>query len=217
EHLVPPALIWRRTLDDARHLSVAALSSHEARLDGGRSFAEVPFGGKASASEGPWPWDPEAIVEIPTVGIRIAGSIDRLDVAPDGSAAFVCDYKTGRTPKDDPVLNGGAELQRCLYAFAVKTLLGQDVAIDAALFYPRDDHVIRLTDPETTLVELTRHLAAARETFLDGRTPIGPDAGGAYDDLAFALPANAKAVYRNRKLAAATELLGDAALVWSVP
>jgi len=31
------------------------------------------------------------------------------------------------------------------------------------------------------------------------------------------LPANAKAVYRPRKLAAATELLGDAALVWDAP
>ena len=217
EHLVPPALIWRRTLDDARHLSVAALSSNEARLRGGRSFAEVPFGGKPSASAGPWPWDPDAIVEIPTVGIRIAGSIDRLDVAPDGSAAFVCDYKTGGTPKEDPVLNGGAELQRCLYAFAVKTLLGPDMAIDSALFFLRGERVIRLPDPEVTLVDLSGHLAAARAAFLDGRAPIGLDAGGPYDDLAFALPANAKAVYRPRKLAAATELLGDAALVWDAP
>jgi hypothetical protein len=91
------------------------------------------------------------------------------------------------------------------------------VAIDAALFFLRGERVIRLADPEVTLVDLTGHLARARAAFLDGRAPIGPDAGGPYDDLAFALPANAKAVYRPRKLAAATELLGDAALVWDAP
>jgi hypothetical protein len=36
----------------------------------------------------------------------------------------------------------------------------------------------------------------------------------AYDDLAFALPANAGATYYKRKLPAATEAFGDAALVW---
>jgi hypothetical protein len=34
--------------------------------------------------------------------------------------------KTGRKPKDDIILNGGNELQRCLYAFAVKAMLGND-------------------------------------------------------------------------------------------
>ena len=38
---------------------------------------------------------------------------------------------------------------------------------------------------------------------------IGPDTGGTYDDLAFALPANAGAAYCKRKIAAATERLGD--------
>ena len=41
-----------------------------------------------------------------------------------------------------------------------------------------------------------------------------PCTGNAYDDLAFALPANAGAIYRPRKEAAATALLGDAARVW---
>ena len=43
---------------------------------------------------------------------------------------------------------------------------------------------------------------------------LGPDTGGAYDDLAFALPANAGATYCKRKIVAATERLGDAAQVW---
>ena len=43
---------------------------------------------------------------------------------------------------------------------------------------------------------------------------MGKDTGDTYDDLAFALPANAGAIYRPRKEAAATALLGDAARVW---
>ncbi|MFZ4603949.1 MAG: PD-(D/E)XK nuclease family protein [Caulobacterales bacterium] len=217
EHIVPPGLIWGRTLEDARQLAGAALSSHDARLTDARSFAEVPFGGKTTSSAGPWPWDPESIIEIPSVGIRIAGSIDRLDIAPDGSAAFVCDYKTGRSPSGDLVLKGGGELQRCLYAFAVKTLIGSGVAIDAALFYLRDKRVIRLADPEATLIELMGYLTAMRQAVLDGHAPIGPDAAIAFDEFAFALPANAMAVYRPRKAHAATALLGDAALVWEAP
>ena len=46
------------------------------------------------------------------------------------------------------------------------------------------------------------------------KSNIGPDTGGTYDDLAFALPANAGATYCKRKLSAATELFGDAAQVW---
>ena len=42
----------------------------------------------------------------------------------------------------------------------------------------------------------------------------GPDTGGEYDDLAFALPANASATCCKRKLPAATERLGEFAPVW---
>src|SRR3546814_10994684 len=66
------------------------------------------------------PWDSQTPVEIPATGFRIAGYIDRLDIAGDGKRALVRDYKTGRPPKDDISLDGGRELQRCLYAFAVK-------------------------------------------------------------------------------------------------
>ena len=43
---------------------------------------------------------------------------------------------------------------------------------------------------------------------------LGPDTGGDYDDLAFALPANASATYCKRKMPAATERLGEVAQVW---
>jgi hypothetical protein len=47
-----------------------------------------------------------------------------------------------------------------------------------------------------------------------GNSLMGPDTGGTYDDLAFALPANAAASYCKRKLAAVNERLGDAVQVW---
>ena len=70
------------------------------------------------------------------------------------------------------------------------------------------------TDPEATLTEITGYLQAARANLLSGAGLLGPDTGGDYDDLAFALPANAGATYCKRKIAAATERLGDAAQVW---
>ena len=87
-------------------------------------MARYPFGGAEPKPDGAIPWDAEAPVAIPDTGFRIRGYIDRLDISADGRNALVRDYKTGRVPKDDIVLDGGRELQRCLYAFAVKAMLG---------------------------------------------------------------------------------------------
>jgi hypothetical protein len=51
---------------------------------------------------------------------------------------------------------------------------------------------------------------------LSGAAAPGTDAADDYDDLAFALPANAKHRYVNRKMASVLSRLGDAALVWGV-
>ncbi|RVC62891.1 PD-(D/E)XK nuclease family protein, partial [Mesorhizobium sp. M2A.F.Ca.ET.046.02.1.1] len=117
----------------------------------------------------------------------------------------------------DITFDGGKELQRSLYAFAVKAMLGDEVEISASLFYPRDQIDLRLDDPEATLVAIAGHLCAARANLVAGNGVIGPDSGGAYDDLAFALPANAGATYCKRKIAASTERLGAAAQVWEAP
>ena len=214
ERAVPPAVIWRRTLDDVRAMSARALTFRDERMPGARAFGEVPFGGAGARSNVETPWDPGAAVEIPGAGFRIGGYIDRLDISVDNLHALVRDYKTGRAPKKEIVLNGGRELQRCLYAFAVKALLGDRVNIDASLHYLRDDVDLRLEDPDATLEELAGYLQAARTALTAGSAVIGPDTGGDYDDLAFALPANAGATYRLRKEAAARELLGDATLAW---
>ncbi len=216
ERPVPPAIIWDRTLGDARDLSSRALAYGDDHMPGSRSYGEVPFGGSEPKSASAPPWDANAPVIIPDTGFRIAGYIDRLDISGDGSRALVRDYKTGKAPKSNIRLNGGRELQRCLYAFAVKALLGDQVAISASLLYPREPLDLQLDDPEAVLAEITGYLGAARKALASGAALPGPDTGGDYDDLAFALPANAGATYCKRKQAAATERLGEMAQVWEV-
>lgn len=214
ERPIPPAVIWGRTLDDARLMAGRALSYGDDLLPDARSYGEVPFGGSEPKSDAEMPWDPGVPVTISDTGFDIAGYIDRLDISGDGKRALVRDYKTGRPQRGDIRLNGGRELQRCLYAFAVKALLGDDVTISASLLYPREPVDLQLDDPEAVLAEITGFLRAARISFAGGAALPGPDTGGDYDDLAFALPANASATYCKRKLPAATERLGEVARVW---
>ena len=214
ERAVPPPVIWRRTLDEVCALGSRALAFRDRDRSDARAYSEVPFGGAEPKSDAAVPWDGDATVEIPGTGFGIRGYIDRLDISSDGRHTLVRDYKTGRAPRDYIVLDGGRELQRCLYAFAVKAMLGDGVAIVASLLYPREERDLQLDDPDGTLRTLTGHLHAARASLASGGAVMGKDTGDTYDDLAFALPANAGAIYRPRKEAAATALLGDAARVW---
>ncbi len=214
EQAAPPALIWKRTLGEVELLSLKALTYPGGRLPDATSYSEVPFGGMEPKSNGALPWDPGTAVTIPGVDFRIAGYIDRLDIAKSGRKAAVCDYKTGRLPKDDMRLDGGKELQRCLYAFAVKALLGNKVKISASLLYLRDEGYFPLEDAEEALTELTTYLSAAKASLIAGHALLGPDTGDGYDDLAFALPANAPATYCKRKLVLSAEKLNDLAPLW---
>ena len=96
----------------------------------------------------------------------------------------------------------------------LSALLGDHIAISASLLYPREPLDLQLDDPEAALAEIKAYLQAARAALASGAALSGPDTGGDYDDLAFALPANAGATYCKRKLPAATEIFGDAAHVW---
>jgi hypothetical protein len=211
---IPPHAIWQRTLDEARRLSAAALGTGGQHRPGTRSYGEVAFGGAKPRSGAALPWDAATPVVIPGTDIGIKGYIDRLDVSGDGNYALVRDYKTGKAPSGAIRLKGGSELQRCLYAFAVRQLLGEDVEITASLLYPREMLDLRLEDPVGTLDELARYLMVSRASLIGGAALPGPDTGGDYDDLAFALPANAGATYCKRKKAAVADRLGDATVVW---
>ena len=116
------------------------------------------------------------------------------------------------------VIDGGGELQRCLYAFAVKTLLSQKIKIEAALLYPRAEEgeqaLFPLQDVDATLEQLADAIALARRNIEAGLALPGIDANSDYNDLAFALPASPG--YLPRKMALAEEKLGDAAKIWKV-
>jgi len=211
---VPPALIWRRTLEEAGVLCERALSFQARWHAGTRSYSEVPFGGSKPKTSAVLPWDAKRQVEIPGTGFRIGGYIDRLDIAGNSRHVRVRDYKSGRTPSRDIVFDGGKELQRCLYAFAAKAMLGEAVEVTSSLLYLRDETDLPLDDPEQRLAEIRHYLQAARANLLSGGALLGVDSGSRFDALAFALPANAGATYRRRKELAAARRLGDAAHIW---
>ena len=91
------------------------------------------------------------------------------------------------------------------------------MSISASLLYPRDERELRLDDPDVTLDALTGYLQSACGNLAAGGAVMGVDTGDKYDDLAFALPANAGATYCERKRDAATARLGAAAQVWEAP
>jgi RecB family exonuclease len=214
ERGVPPSSIWRKTLADIKALTQAVIVNEDARLPGQRSFTEVPFG-QANATElGQWPWDPSAKVVIPGAGFRITGRIDRLDISGDATMARVRDYKTGKAPKEDFILAEGRELQRCLYAFAIEQLLGERVSVEASLNYVRHGKTIKMADPAQALLDLSAYLTASRGSLAAGRALPGPGTVDGYNDLAFALPANASGSYHARKQGAIAQALGDATKIW---
>jgi hypothetical protein len=219
-------VIWQRKLQDIRGLARAALSFSEAHLPGQRSWAEIPFGGDRRARDLPpddpakLPWDPMTPVVIPGTSLRIGGSIDRLDLAADGETARVTDYKSGRPPRQNTnlVLKGGAELQRCLYAFAVRSLLPGVNGIRSRLLYLKaaDDGLYSLTDPDAVLTRLAEFSAAAARLAEAGNLLPGPAAAGPHNDFAFALPGSAKETYFDLKFRLITKRLADLAPLWEM-
>ena len=131
---VPPPAVWDRKRSEAIELAVTALTLDEEPLPDQHSWAEILFGGDPRAEtlgdevRAGLPWDPGSEVVIADTAVCIGGSIDRLDLAGDRSRARVTDYKSGKLGGRPPQIKGGAELQRCLYAFAVKSLISTPAA-----------------------------------------------------------------------------------------
>ena len=221
EEPVPPSVIWRNAIERMRKTSLAALGHPLQAFKGQKTWTEIPFGTGEDGGVRDLPWRPERPVEIPGTGIRIQGHIDRLDLSADKTRARVLDYKTGKLNKEmaQVIIDGGGELQRCLYAFAVKTLLARKVKIEAALFYPGapdgEQALFPLGNLDTVLEHLAAAIALARETVASGIAVPGTDADNRYNDFAFALPASPS--YLPRKLPLARERLGHAADIWDEP
>lgn len=221
EQPVPPPIIWRNALQTTCKVATAALTYRLDRLPNQKSWTEIPFGMPDSRCRNELPWDSSQTVEIPGTGIVIQGQIDRLDLSGDSGQARVIDYKTGRLGRDmtNVVLKGGTELQRCLYAFAVRTLLGPKVKVEAALLYPKaadgEQALFPLKDIQEPLDTLAKAIACARAGIEKGLALPGIDAGDSFNDYSFALPANPS--YLARKRPAADKQLGDAVKIWEAP
>ena len=68
-------------------------------------------------------------------------------------------------------------MQRCLYSFAVRSLIRTRPEVEARLVYPRsEDQSLVLNDTEETLADLAQYLEAARTLFVGGKALSGPDA-----------------------------------------
>lgn len=221
---VPPPVVWQRKREEAMDLAQVALSYQEAPLPGQRSWAEIPFGGDrrtealSAEARGALPWDPMAPVTIPGTNIRIGGSIDRLDLAEDRSRARVTDYKSGKFRGRPRQLNGGAELQRCLYAYAVKVLIATQPEVEARLLYPRQEgRLLPLDQPVATLERLRDYIIAAAASFAAGKALPGPAARDSWYDLAFALPGGASENYLNTKTPLVRQDLGAIVPLWEEP
>jgi PD-(D/E)XK nuclease superfamily len=223
---IPPPVIWRRKLQDIRDLAIIALTFAEAPLPGQRSWTEIPFGGDYHVRDltpeqrAKLPWDPLAPVVIPGTDLRIGGSIDRLDLAATGDVARVTDYKSGKPPRNgrEPMLKGGAELQRCLYAFAVRFLLPEVNSVSSRLLYPKaaEDGLYSLADPDAVLSQLAEFAATAARLVAAGNLLPGPGAADAYNDFAFALPGGAKESYFELKFPLIAARLADLAPLWEM-
>jgi RecB family exonuclease len=219
ERAVPPELLWRHTVEQARTLTLRGLTIDERLQPGARSWAEIAFGAESADSGIDAPWRITVPVSLGDTGIRIGGRIDRLDLRADGNALRISDYKSGIVPKDTAslVLGRGTELQRALYAVAAHALLPHISAIVSRLVYLKGDVaplVLRGEELDEAIVDVTRFVAAARRIVITGHAAPGPDARERYYAMRLALPADADA-YLQRKQSAFAHANAGLSDLWS--
>jgi RecB family exonuclease len=218
ERSTPPLLLWEHTLELAAGLAIRALTLDTAFQPGTRSWTEVPFGRGGTEADPDLPWDPNPPVQLPGTAVRIRGAIDRLDLTVAREAVRVSDYKTGAEPRNagQIVLRGGAELQRVVYAAAVRQLLPDVAQIVARLIYLGGDqpHAHRLADLDQASADIAAHINAAAALLENGTILPGPDAHEAWNDFRLALPAG-PVTYFQIKQAAFAQAFGAFTRVWS--
>lgn len=221
ERPVPPALLWKHSLDEAARRALRGLTIDESFEPDTTSWSEVGFGLPVAPQSARSQWPLEGEIFIGTEKLRLSGRIDRVDFAAGGRAVRISDYKTGAVPRrpDKIVVDRGRELQRVLYAAAVSQLLP-----DAARMISRLVYLDGVSQPFALKQDTLASAAADVAGFLDtackllraGNSCPGPDARDPYNDLRLALPADLDA-YLALKAKAFGVLTRELDPLWSAP
>jgi PD-(D/E)XK nuclease superfamily protein len=219
ERSIPPQLLWQHTLEAARQLAFKALTLDEPFRPGTRSWTELKFGEPELTGAAELPWDPQQPVRIHGTNFLLRGSIDRLDLTTVRNAVRVSDYKTGSEPKNagQIVFHRGTELQRVIYAAAVRQLLPDISHIVARLIFLGTDpqpHAHALADVDAAIGEIATHITAACGQLDWGIALPGPDAQETWNEFRLALPSGL-ASYLELKRQVFSQALAPASRIWS--
>jgi PD-(D/E)XK nuclease superfamily len=217
---VPPTLLWKSTLKKAAALAFRGLTLDESFQPGTRSWTEVEFGDTGGTGANT-PWANRGDVLIGEARLRVGGRIDRIDLAVNGAAVRITDYKTGDAPSNisDIVIAGGKELQRVVYAMAAQQLRPEATAIVSRLvFLGADSTSYQLKGPSihAAASDLSRYVDIAVALLRSGSACPGPDAQDPYSDLRLALPADLNR-YLERKATAFGRMRGELSSLWMKP
>ena len=202
-HGTPPRLLWGHMREHMKTIASRVFLS-QSRIENGVSYAEIPFGSQSADVKDDFPWDVTASVILKGTGLHVTGSIDRLDIDPDNERAFLLDYKTGK-PHNEAGINGGREVQRCIYLVAAQALLGQNIETTARLLFVNTGDQLELPEPRKPFIdELASGINEAVSSLkkgnaLFGATPKDQGDWGIYRGLRLALPADLRRGYSSRK------------------
>jgi PD-(D/E)XK nuclease superfamily len=199
---VPPPILWRHTVHEAARRTSRGLSSDDPTRADTRSWSEVPFG-QDKADPNVWPWDATVTIPIPEAGLIYGGRMDRIDLRASGDGAQITDYKSVKPPPKNQriALGQGRELQRVLYAMAVRKLLPDVRTIVARLIYLADDPAtfeLRGDELDRVMIDAKTYLVAAVEILRSGRLAPRWEKDAHYDDMRLALPADRESYLRRK-------------------
>ncbi|MCY4170800.1 MAG: PD-(D/E)XK nuclease family protein [Bacteroidetes bacterium] len=209
----PPKLLWEETKHQIESMT-RQIMDHFPSTQHIMSFCEVPFGGAKSGETQNIPWDSDLPVYLPGTDIKITGFIDRIDIDTGSLNAQLTDYKTGK-PNQDSGLNGGQEIQRCIYYVAANSLLNKDYEISPSLLYLKNNNLQTLSEPRHEYVEhLSKNVNEAKKNLKNGHVLFGATPKtkydlGIYGDFKLALPADLLRGYVLRKEESQTQRLGE--------
>ncbi len=199
---VPPSILWRHTVNEAARRTAKGLASDDLVRSDTRSWTEVPFG-QINALAEQVPWNATLVVPIEPTGLVFGGRMDRLDIRAAGDAARITDYKSIKPPPKAQriTLGQGRELQRVLYAIAVRTLLPEVRAVVARLIYLADDPAtfeLKGDELDDAITEASNYLSAATIILRSGRIAPRWEKDAFYDDMRLALPADRESYLRRK-------------------